>query len=383
MALVQFPVQTDPRSTAARILTDLAAQGYRPRTADVLSALVEALARRIVLIETLLGRVDDDLVQAIGERLDGQPAQPGAHASALTTWTFSTATPATIPTGTRVGLPLGTGLEPLELLTPLDVPAGDTTRTDVEVRALRRGALLNGLTGPVRVLDLLRPVVSVTLDGPSSGGVDPETSADYLTRYADFRRRASAAVVNASDAAAFAVADEQVHRAVALDDHDPGQTPPTGRPGHVAVAVVDAQGLPVAPSTVDRVQAGLSDPRNRVLGIIPHVIGPTYTQVAITFAFVPSTGADAQAVRVDAENRVKPLVDPARHASGTETPPVWRDDRVIRHEDVVVAIRSTPGVDHTTSVLIDGATDDVALAGPAALPDPSSTVVGAVSEEPQ
>lgn len=368
MTFVHYPVQTDPASIATAILTDLVARGYVPRTADVVTGLAEAVGRRLSATELLAGTVADEIVGAIGEQLDGTARLTGAPASALTTWALDTATATTIPAGTRVALTLGTALEPFELMAALAVPAGASVAAAVEVRALRDGTVLNGLTGPVRVLDLLRPVVLVTLDAPSSGGVDPEALGTYLTRYAAVRRLSSKAAIIASDFAALAVDDVQVHRAIGLERHDPAQLPPTGRNGHVTVALADEQGAPVPQSGKDRVAAMFD--AARVVNRLPHLIDATYTQVTVQFAFVADASANPTVVRLDAEQRVRDLIDPARWAGGGETPAVWRDERLLRHEDVVVAIRSTPGVDHTTSVTVNGGTSDVQLAGPAALPAP-------------
>lgn len=383
MTFVHYPVQTDPASIATAILTDLVARGYAPRTSDVVTALAEAVGRRLASTETFVGIVADEIVAAIGEQLDGTARLAGAPASALTTWTFSTATAATIPVGTRVALSLGTALEPFELLTALPVPVGVSTAAGVEVRALRDGTVLNGLTGPVRVLDLLRPLVSVTLDAPSSGGVDPEALGTYLTRYAAVRRLSSAAAITPSDFAALAVDDVQVHRAVALAAYDPAQTPPTGRTGHVTVALADEQGKAVPQSAKDRLAARFETART--VNTVPHLIDATYARVQVAFTFVPHPGADPTATRLDAEQRVRDLIDPALWAGGRETPPVWRAELLVRREDVIVAIRSAPGVDHTTVCTLNGVSADVTLAGPAALPTPfdhpttPSTVSGTVA----
>lgn len=370
MTWLDLPVDDDASKILDRSLDDFQARGFTVRIAAVETAIFAATAERVAEVATLLGLVTEHAFTRSTGSLRGLPQYDGAVAESTTTWTLAAAAALTIPAGTRVGWarPDGT-LVRFATTADLIVPVGPSTTSDVVVRALAPGATGNGLpAGPLTLIDDRGSVLSVVADLASSGGVDPEPDAVYRDRLVSILARSSVAAIIASDFAALAVDDVQVHRAIGLERYDPAQLPPTGRNGHVTVALADEQGGPVPQSGKDRVAAMFD--AARVVNRLPHLIDATYMQVTIAFSFVADASANPTVVRLDAEQRVRDLIDPARWAGGGESPAVWRDERLLRHEDVVVAIRSTPGVDHTTSVTVNGGSADLVLAGPAALPAP-------------
>lgn len=366
MSYAPFPLATDSQAVAESMVAALQARGEVVDEASPVAALVEVFAERHVDTRALVVLEADRAFGLFGAYIVQLAPGLGVGASALTTWATSSPVATVVPQGTTVTFAGSPDL--FELVADLQVPAGQATTAGVEVRAREAGARLNGVPAGPMTRPGLASVTSVTATSATSGGVDPETADEYRDRLVADRRLASRAAIVAADFAALAVDDVQVHRAVGLARYDPGQAPPDGRNGHVTVALADAQGSPVPQSAKDRVAAMFD--AARVVNRVPHLIDATYTQVTVAFSFVPDPSADPAAVRVGAEQRVRDLIDPALWAGGRETPPVWRDDRLVRREDVVVAVRSTPGVDHTTSVTLNGGTADLVLAGPAALPAP-------------
>jgi hypothetical protein len=117
---------------------------------------------------------------------------------------------------------------------------------------------------------------------------------------------------------------------------------------------------------------------NTVSFMQPWAIDPTYTTIDVVFAAVSKPGTDPAVVEAAAEQAVLDYLSPARWGLAGNYDG-WTDKPVVRFQDVSAVIHGVPGIDHWTSITINGGTSDVTMTGPAALPDPDSTAAGTVS----
>lgn len=386
MSFIDLPYDDDAASILDGMLADYQGRGYTVRLASpevtTFAVVAEVAADAGTLLKQLADRV---WRRSIGDLYD-VPQDDGVAAETTTVWAFDAASPTVVSAGTRVGFRTADGrLVRFITTADLTVPVGASSATSVSVRALIPGVAANGLpVGALELIDDRGSVLSVTSEAATAGGVDPESDVDYSDRLVEHLRLSWSRAVLPPDFAVVAAAQPSVHRAVAIDLYDPSQTPPTGRPGHVSAATVDVDGRALSPDNAAAVEAELV--RRRGVNVTPHVIGPTFTPVAVTFSFVPVAGRDGNVVRAAAEQRVRTLIDPATFAGGDERPPVWRDLTVVRLGDVIAVVEGTDGLDHTVTgtVKLNGAAADLPIVGPAGLPAPDdaaqpSTVVGTVA----
>jgi len=390
MPFLPLPIETRSDVIADGMLRDHKARGYTLRESDPFAAHYEVLAEahadtRAYQLETALG-VFREFGRLLARNDPTILPDDGARATVTATLTTSAAT--VVPAGTRYGFPAAdpgsvTGLAVFELTQTVQaVAAGGYP---VELRSLDVGTVRNGLDAQTLTpVDDRASVTSMVTTAATSGGADAETDVAYLDRLVEHLRLSWSRAVLPPDFAVVAAAQPSVHRAVAIDLYDPAQTPTTGRPGHVSVSVVDVTGRALTAGARTEVEAELV--RRRGVNVTPHVIGPTFTPVAVTFSFVPMPGRDGNVVRAAAEQRVRGLIDPATFAGGDERPPVWRDLTVVRLGDVIAVVEGTDGLDHTVTgtVRLNAAAADLTIAGPAGLPAPDdaaqpSTVVGTVA----
>lgn len=390
MPFLPLPLETSSAVIAEGMIRDHQGRGYPLRESDPFIDHYEVLAEahadaRAYLVEADRG-VFRDFGQLLGRNDPTILPDDGARATVTATLTTSAAT--TVPAGTRYGFPGAdrdsvTGLAVFELTQTLAAEAAGSYA--VELRSLDVGANRNGLDAQILTpVDDRASVTSMVTTAASSGGADAETDVAYLDRLVAHLALSSSRAVLPPDFAVVAAAQASVHRAVAIDLYDPAQTPPTGRAGHVSVATVDVTGRALSPDNAAAVEAELV--RRRGVNVTPHVIGPTFTPVAVTFSFVPLVGRDPNVVRAAAESRVRDLIDPARYAGGDERPPAWRERTTIRLGDVIAVLEGTDGLDHTVTgtVQLNGQAADLVIAGPAGLPAPDdaaqpSTVVGTIA----
>lgn len=386
MSFIDLPYDDDAASILDGMLEDYQGRGYTVRLASPEVAMFAVVAEVAADAGTLLKQLADRVWRrSIGD-LHLVPQDDGVAAETTTKWNFDAASPTVVPAGTRVGFRTADGrLVRFMLTADLTVPAGASTTAGVPIRALVPGVAANGLpVGALELIDDRGSVLSVTAEAATRGGGDPESDVDYRDRLVEHLRLSWSRAVLPPDFAVVAAAQASVHRAVAIDLYDPAQTPPTGRAGHVSVAVVDVDGRALAAGARTEVEAELV--RRRGVNVTPHVIGPTHTPVAVTFSFVALAGRDANVVRAAAEQRARDLIDPARYAGGDERPPVWRDLTTIRLGDVIAVLEGTDGLDHTVTgtVKLNGLAADLPIAGPAGLPAPDdaaqpSTVIGTLA----
>ena len=134
----------------------------------------------------------------------------------------------------------------------------------------------------------------------------------------------------------------------------------------VSVASVDVAGEAIPEATKDAVSAYLESLREQ--NFVVWTFDPTYTDINVVTQVRTRAGYEKIATRDAVIAVIQSYLDPAKWAGGTETPPVWRDERTVRRLDLIAEIDRVPGVDFVETLTINGGVADVVLDGEAALP---------------
>lgn len=351
--------------------------GWTPRETHLEYAILAETTRLNHETRELVADVAAAIFRTFGEKLLGVPPRPGTPATGEAVFTLSEAG-RTVPAGTSLIWPSAAG-EALVFTTAVDVtaPVGAFVTPAVQIVAEEVGELANGLSlGPLDLIDSLTFVSQVDATTGSAGGTEPESDADYLDRLAESLRLLRRVPVLARDFAILARDVPGVYRALAIDGLDP-DTNTTGVERTVAVAAVDEAGEPVSPAVLAALDARLQSEREVNFDV--RTMEPTYTAVTVDFAGEAEEGADADAVELEAIDRVTEYLSPAVWGGGDERPPVWRAEPVVRYLDVVGVIAGTPGLRTVTAVTLNGGAANVALAGHAPLPAAAPVVTGNVT----
>jgi hypothetical protein len=330
---------------------ELAPDGY---TIDVLFTwLLAAVARIAAEVAVLAGDVPDEIFQTFGQKVLRIDAHTDTAATGLVEFTLTDSDGHTVPAGAQIDID-GVGFQTTADLT---IAMGDTTG-QVGVIAVVAGADGSGLTG--LEVTLISPtyvwVDSVALIGQTQGGRDGESPQEYVDRLADELPTLSPKAILIDDFAAIARVDDEVVRALAIDNYVPAG--PGGIPaadpaaeGAVTVAVLADGGATVSTDGKARVQAALQD--GRVLNLDVHVIDPTVTPVDVTFVATARAGSDPAAVEAEAEAAIAAFLSAERWgvppgANLTE----WVDEPTVKANDLIGELYKVDGLRHVTSLTL-------------------------------
>lgn len=357
-------------------LVDAALQAYRRwlpgvdlAEGHVEAVLVEAFALQIAELLYALNRVPGQVAEGI-IGIAGVARDPGAP-PACTVEVVAATGVRVESAGIRVALDLPDE-RPLVLLTdPVVVPAGQAS---AQVAAAATGptsatSAANGTPAGTALvlLDRVAGAERVTVATEIAGGRDPETTPALLDRGVARLARLADVLVLPKHFTAAAVEDVRVGNAATVDAYDPavagGQ--PGQHPGHVAVALLDTAGAPLAAAAADDVVAALADPQRSAAHLRVHRLDATVTAVpvAVTVRGRPSH-TDAQvtaAVTAAVTARLDPLT--------------WPWEPTVHRLDLVAAVDAAEGVARVEQVLLGGAEADYALPGAAPAPTPGAVTV--------
>ena len=371
------PLVTEPDDLAAEAFDYLEANidGWLPSPGNLEVWQIEAISQLASELAYVAAAVPPAIFRYFGESLLGIAPHIATYANALTTWTVRDDLGYTIPQGTLVGIPAsGDVLVPFAVSQDTVVPAGETTATGVIVIAEDPGTDANGLTGEPELVDALDWIVSVTLDGTTSGGVDEETDAAFLDRLRRTFTILAPRPILPNDFAVMATTVAGVARATAIDLYNPGPPPETNVPRCVTVVVVGEDGLPVSAQTKADVDALLQSQRE--VNFLAFVVDPTYTTIDVDFTVKAFPQFDPVATAAAAEQGVRDYLDPRNFgAVPFGDTPQWLADDHVRYLEVAEAINRVEGVWYIGTLTVNGGTVDVPLAGPGPMPTPG-TITG-------
>lgn len=377
---VGLSIETDPdvlMDEAVALLSALV-PGFVPKEAHLEVWLLETVARMTAETRYLFTLVSDGIFRYFGESLVNIPPIDGDYATALTTWTMINNAGYTISAGTQVAYRVaGDKRSVFYTVEDVVIPPGSTSATNVLIQSPILGSAQNGL-GPagIELVDSLAYVSTVTAAAATAGGVDPETNIEYLSRLRNEMTLLSPRFVLAADAAVLARRIPGVARALGIDNYNPG-TLTFGNEKTMTLAVVGEDGLPLSAGIKTSVDNYLQSLRE--LNFVLYVVDPTYTTINVTFIVVAQAGYDLTTVDNLATAAVTEYLSPANWAGGSETPPAWRAETVVRYLEVAEVLNRVDGVSYIDTLTVNGGTANVTLAGVAPLPTVGTITGSAIS----
>ena len=224
---ISLPITIDPSQLMADAFGFIQAQssGWQPAEGHLETWLTEALAAMVATYGTVAAQMPVLAFEYLGGQLHNLPPETGAMATVPTTWTMADTQGYTVPTGTVVAFATSGNTTALfQTTAPFNVPPGTaaTSAGAVTLTAVASGAAANGIVaGAMQMVSSLAFVASVVSTQPTSGGADPETTAQYLNRLSNLFKLLAPRPILASDFAALVASQAGVGRALGLDNFDP------------------------------------------------------------------------------------------------------------------------------------------------------------------
>lgn len=383
---ISYPTQSTPSEILAEIYSYIKTRSpsWRENNANLDTWILQGTASHASDLRSLMSDVPAAIFRYFGMVLLNLPPIGSAAASVDSTWTVQDAAGYTIPSGTNVSIRDELGTEfAFHTIVDVIIPGGQTTAVDVPLVAVIPGAAASDLGGvgvEAVLIDTLAYVVSVELEGATSGGTDPETTSQYNNRLARRLARLSTRPILPEDFANMALDIPGVFRAVAIDGYNPDDDTYNNE-RMVTVSAIDVDGNEVSTLVKDEIDDLLQE--NREITFIINVIDPNYTIIDVQFSAKAVGGRDLATVETDAEEAVAEYLDPAKWgrdpafteaATGDQT---WVETSVVRYNKILQIIMTTEGIDYVTSLQIGVqgqplAEVDVPLTTPAALTQPGA-----------
>lgn len=188
---IEPPIPTDPDELAAIFFAALQAQfpGFVPQPGQQTTIIGEGFARVAAFVANLAVAQPKAAFRFIG-KLFGILPLDATSATVSSTWTVVNDSGYLIPAGTQVAIQAADGSQQTFVVaSDVTIISGDTTTADGEVTltAAVPGAASSGLGAvgtAVQLVDVLAYVDTVTLTGPTTGGVDAELDDPFLSRLA-------------------------------------------------------------------------------------------------------------------------------------------------------------------------------------------------------
>ena len=369
-------IPTDPDDVTIRVLDALAEnlEGWEPVEGAPEVALAEEIGRETAATNARAATAILTAVAGIGETVFGLTVTPETPAMIPVEITV-TAIGDVIPADLLLIGTTGTGVE--VVFTLPEAITAETITVAAVATAADAGAQGNNVpAGPLVVATGTVTVVSAAATGPSTGGIDAETVAEYVARFADYASILRPGGVRGRDLAALARSVPGVHRALGLDLYD-ADTGATDAERTATIVAIDADGLPVTGDVAATVAAQLVDVRE--VNFVIRTTDPTYTTLDVVYTAVAETGYAPATVAANVDAAIAAWLSPGRWGNGDgasspdvtiDADQVWTETLTVRYLDLARVAGTAEGVAYLTSVTINGTSADVTLDGPAGLPAP-------------
>lgn len=374
---VELTFTTDEQTLADNAVANLQATwtDWQPNDGDVEVVLIETLAPYASASAQQASAMPGEAFIALTTKLYGIPFAEGAPAQTTIALTFQDAAGGYyVPAGSEFEL---SGYAFSTVLDVTSTPGSDTV-DGVQIVANDVGVAFNDLTDsnwssitlPVWVIDL-------ATDAPTSGGVDPQATYDYLNMASRELQIRGRMIVTLPDFEIAAVNTPGVGRAYAHAD--------SAR--NVTVTLTDSNGQPVAPSVKTALQAVYQ--AATLVNVTFNLADATYTAVAVNYEVMRQPGFDSTQLQQSINATLSAWLSPTGYGavsglgqpgSGTAS---WLPDNTVRLNKVVSTIGNVPGVAYVVanSVKLNGAAADLVLPGTVALPTPG-VMTGIVDTPP-
>ena len=354
----------DPSTLVAQALTTAAMNWPDWKQAQTDTGVVLYQGAAVIIAELMYaanrlpGACVSTLLQLFGiEQGTGTPATATVTLTAMDTGGY------TVPAGTRLGLPLADGTTATFTVDAATaIPAGQTTAT-ADVTDAVAESVVNGTPAgtALEILDQVYFLDSASLATSPTGGVDPETNADWLNRGAMRLRSISSTLVTAADFTVAALLDtaDGIFRATTTDLWNPTLASGAGgtQAGAVTVSVIGEGGTAITSGGLTNLQSILA--AACVAGLAVYVEAPTVTAIDVAGTVWQQPGYTTSQVQ---ENIAAQLAAPVSEGGAGLSTDQWPWGASVRYNDLVTVITNTPGVAYVAGNLTSP-TADVALPG--------------------
>lgn len=334
--------------------------GWTPREGNTESLVIESLALEIAELIVAINRMPGAVVEAI-ITMAGVSRDFGQPPDATATITFGDILGHTLPTGTRIYLPLSDGTTVTFLVEPpgLTVAPGGNTGTASLIGDTFTAAANGMPIGTALVLaDPLPFVDSIVLLTAVADGRDPETDNSWRNRGVEELSRLSSALVVPSQFVAYTLAQAGVAAAMALDQYNPtGGHSPGADPGYMTVAVLGPNGTTLSTGAKTALQVAMQAQAAAILQV--SVIDATIVTVAVATKVVPIAGATFSVVSIAVQTAIQAYLNPLN----------WTTGAVIYLNEMISLIDQVSGVSRVVNVTLAGSAADYTISGIAALPN--------------
>lgn len=222
---VSVPIETEPDAIAEIAFDYLESRlpDWTPAEPNLDVWILSAVARMAAETRDIASDVPAAIFRYFGAQILGLPPNDAVPASGLSTWNMVDNAGYTVDAGSVIGLRNADGtLIGFEVLNDIVIPPLSTTAIDVEVVAVEDGVIGNSLSNPVEMISSLDFVQSVSMQAPTSGGLDEESDDDYLSRLIIQARLMAPRPVVPRDFADMSLSVEGIARATAIDLYNPG-----------------------------------------------------------------------------------------------------------------------------------------------------------------
>jgi hypothetical protein len=374
---VDIPITTSAPTLTDQGIDDLRSrwEGWEPNEGDLEVILLEVFGPLFADLATMTSRVPAAIVRTIGQNLDGIPYAAGVAAGGAITVTVL---PGSDPSA-RIQAGAEFLIDGVTFYALQDTTIGQaTTLPGIAVQARVLGTVGNNLSGTdIAPLTALSFIADVTLDAPTSGGVDPDDDTAYQDRVIRARQRKAKTLCTTRDYELEAI-DQGATRAVAVNDGA----------RRVQVVSVDENGEPMGASFKAALAATYDTLREG--NTIVTIADPTYAVVSAEYTAKMYGGYDPVDLVARINEALRDWLSPStwgiprfQGETSLDTT-LWALDNVVRRNKAVDVIATVDGVDYVSSVILTApglSTDingDLTLPGSIALPQ-VGTVTGAVS----
>ena len=386
MTNIDIPIDTDPQDILNECYTFLqtVVPGWTPNPGSLDVWLLMSMAFVAAESRDVASAVPSSIFRWFGANLLQLPPQDAQPASGTTTWTMLDNAGYTIPDGTQVGVPASGDVSYVFLTSgDVTVPPGSTTAT-ITIIAQDPGADSTNLGAPGSTVDLIDPltfVSTITLTGPTAGGVDAEADDDYLSRLVAELQLLAPRPILPADFSVFARNIPGVYRATTIDGYNPSG-PSTGNPRMVTVISIDQNGNPVSTPVKAAVAADLT--ARREVNFVVNTADANVVLIDVTYNAKALVGQDPTALATAVNTALSGYLNPATWGTDISgDPQVWNNVTTVRYLEIANVINDVSGVDYIVSLTIgihggSMGTSDLTMTGIAPLAN-DGTITGVIS----
>lgn len=222
------PIETNPDSLLADAVDYIQGRypNWEPSEAQLDFILMRLWSLKEAQIADMSTRVLRAIYRYFGSTIVSIQPLPGAYAEVLTTWyANSPDEEQTLTQDTQVGIrdPVTNDLVFFNVADQdYTVPVGSTFISGVKLRAQDEGEAMNGLAGPLEIVEQNDWVQEASTNGETGGGANPESDEDYIDRLTSNFTLLSPRPVLGPDWAVMARNIAGVARSNAIDNFIPG-----------------------------------------------------------------------------------------------------------------------------------------------------------------